>query len=138
MSRLNLVAKHLWGRRFAKAEDGAVTVEGVLWVPVFFALLALIVDTSMLFTSQDRMLRAVHDANRAYATGRLASIDAASSFIRDSLGGIGENASVSGSVVDGLVRLQVSIPAVSVTPIGLVRVFASENLTVDSTFILDL
>jgi Flp pilus assembly protein TadG len=53
--------------RFAGDEDGAVTVEAVLWIPFFFFVLMLMTDTSMAFFSKAQAYRIIENGNRAFA-----------------------------------------------------------------------
>ena len=57
-------------RRFGKKDDGTATVESVLWLPIFLALFGLMLDASMIFHGQSKVLRIVQDANRNMSIGR--------------------------------------------------------------------
>ena len=50
-------------------EDGAVTVEAVLWVPVYLFFFAFIVDVSLMFNSKTQVQRALQDVNRLASSG---------------------------------------------------------------------
>lgn len=56
--------------RFSRREDGLVTVEAVLWLPLFLVIFGFIVDGSSIFFGQTKMLRVVQDANRNMSIGR--------------------------------------------------------------------
>lgn len=51
-------------RKFLNDENGAVTVEFVLWVPVFLMLIAAAVDLSTLFMNQSNLWHVTRDAAR--------------------------------------------------------------------------
>jgi Flp pilus assembly protein TadG len=53
--------------RFAMDEEGAVTVEAVLWIPFFFFVLMLITDTSLAFFSKAQAYRIIENGNRAFS-----------------------------------------------------------------------
>ena len=59
-----------FARRFIRHDNGGVTIEAVLWMPVFVALLCLVADASLIFGRQAEVLRVVQDANRAMSVGK--------------------------------------------------------------------
>lgn len=63
-------------RRFRKNEDGAVTVELVLWVPVFMIILMLVVDASMLFVTQSNFWGVARDSARRVAVNTMTGTEA--------------------------------------------------------------
>jgi Flp pilus assembly protein TadG len=56
-------------RRFARDDAGSVTVEAVLWLPLFFGFLMLVADVSMAFYGKAQAFRLVQDTNRALSVG---------------------------------------------------------------------
>lgn len=56
--------------QFLKSEDGSLSVEFTLWVPVIFMVLMLVVDTSAAFFAQANMWHLAGDVSRALAMGR--------------------------------------------------------------------
>ena len=56
-------------KSFRKREDGAVTVETVLWFPLFFFLFLFVVELSIMLNRYTLTLRSVQDANRNVAVG---------------------------------------------------------------------
>ncbi|QMU57287.1 MAG: hypothetical protein GKR98_03130 [Boseongicola sp.] len=61
--------KYLTGRKFTKDEGGGLTVESVLWVPIFGVFIAAIADVSLIFYHQAQATRIAQDANRHASTG---------------------------------------------------------------------
>lgn len=57
--------------KFRSDEDGAATMEAVLWLPFFILLFVMILDATMIFSNHSRVMRIVHDGNRAYALGNI-------------------------------------------------------------------
>jgi Flp pilus assembly protein TadG len=117
--------------RFTKAfwrqESGGVTIEAVLWMPVFVALLCLVADASLIFGRQAEVLRVVQDANRAMSVGRFSSdgeldaTDVTEAYIKDRISGLAPNATVDTTVTSGVIRTVVTIPSSDLTantPIG--------------------
>src|SRR6056297_730816 len=123
------------GRAFVRNEEGSTTVEAVLWMPFFVALLALIVDASMLFNSQAQMLRFVQDANRAFSTGQLETTDQVGEILQARLAPLSERVTVD-SLVDtttvpsGIIRTTTSIPAADLNSIGLITALMTFDLSV--------
>lgn len=125
---LKAIASRL--RRNAQDESGAATIEAVLWLPVFFSLLVLAVDVSMIFHNQARMTRVVQDANRALSVGRLSSIDDVKSQITAAFGDRTDNVDVHSSISNGLISTRLSIPAADLDVIGLFRTISGATVTV--------
>ncbi|MBC7141878.1 MAG: pilus assembly protein, partial [Rhodobacteraceae bacterium] len=67
--------------RFSRCDDGAATVEAVLWLPLYVMLIALLADVSMMFHGQSRLLRIAQDANRNMSIGRLVSTADTEDFV---------------------------------------------------------
>ena len=61
---------------FRSDDSGAVTVEFVLWVPVFMTILWLVADASLLFFSNTKMWRVASDTTRQVAVGALDTAEA--------------------------------------------------------------
>ena len=123
------------GRAFVRNEEGSTTVEAVLWMPFFVALLALIVDASMLFNSQAQMLRFVQDANRAFSTGQLESTEQVSEILQSRLSPLSDSIAVNSTVdtvtvPSGIIRTTVSMPAADLNSIGLITALMNFNLSV--------
>ncbi len=57
-------------RSFRSSEDGASTIEFVLWVPLVVMVLLLVVDASMLFMTRSHAIRILQDTNRLYSVGQ--------------------------------------------------------------------
>ena len=55
-------------RRFRRDEKAAVTVEFVLWLPLFIMILFLIVEVSLLFLTQSSMWNVARDTARRITT----------------------------------------------------------------------
>lgn len=109
-------------RRFRKSEDGAFTIEAVLWMPIFIAVLCLVADASMIFGRRAEVLRIVQDANRAMAVGKIRDLPTAETYIMTRIGNFAPNAAIATTVTEGVIRTVVTIPASDLTaaiPFGL-------------------
>lgn len=57
-------------RSFLRCEAGAITLDFVIWVPVFCAILAFAADVSLTFYGYSRMWDVARDTGRRVATGQ--------------------------------------------------------------------
>jgi Flp pilus assembly protein TadG len=60
-------------RRFGRSERGVITVEFVIWMPVFLVILAFIADACALYLMQADMWNVARDTARRMTTGQLAT-----------------------------------------------------------------
>ncbi len=115
---------------FRRKDDGAATIEFVLWLPVMAFLLGLVADTAMIFGGQAQVLRVVQDANRATSIGLIRSAEDTQRAILVGIAQIAPNASVTTSVNGGLISSTVLIPVTDLTATGLVDAFTDFNVAV--------
>lgn len=59
--------------RFRRDESGAVLLENILWIPFMLFFMLMVLDASLIFMNYARAQRIVHEGNRAFITGELAS-----------------------------------------------------------------
>ena len=124
-------------RRFRKEESGGMTVEVVLWMPVFAALLCIVADASMIFGRKAEVLRIVQDANRAVSVGRFMDLNDAEAFITARINYISPNATVTTTVTEGVVRTIVTMPASDLTSDAPVGVLDSLTVSVSAEHLLE-
>ncbi|MEL6127955.1 MAG: TadE family protein [Pseudomonadota bacterium] len=67
------------------SEDGTVTIEFVMWLPIFMSILGIVTDASLLLTKHSQLLDAARDASRFVATGRMTEVEA-EAYLTDRLG----------------------------------------------------
>ena len=113
-------------------EDGTATIEAVIWLPAFFAIFALIADTSTIFGSESQVLRIIQDANRNLSTGYTATAADAQSYIVSHIGHVSPNAVVSTQIAGNVITTRVEMPFTDITATGLVDVFMSGSVTVSA------
>ena len=113
-------------------EDGAATIEAVIWLPAFFAIFALIADTSTIFGSESQVLRIIQDANRNLSTGYTATVADAQSYIVSHIDHVSPNAVVSTQIAGNVITTRVEMPLTDITATGLVDVFMSGSVTVSA------
>lgn len=122
---------------FVRREDGTATVESVIWLPIFFVILVMIADASLLFNSQARMLRMVQDANRAYSTGQLDQPADVENFLVAQMFPMSEHVRAT-SVLDtsaipaGVIDTTLTIPARDLVSIGLVTALTNFDMSVNA------
>lgn len=114
---------------FAKKEDGAATIEAVLWLPVFIVLIGAAADITMVFHAHSRVLRVVQDVNRAMSVGRITDeVTAETKMVQMLPNYSGVNAYV--DVKDGIITSQVSVPVSSVLAVGMVASLMDNSIIV--------
>lgn len=121
-------------RRFTRKEDGAATIEAILWLPFFLALFGLLADVSMIFHSQSKLLRIVQDANRARSIGRFGTDDQTDGrtvdFVLAQVGAISGDPTASSGETAGLITTSVSVPISDLDMFGVAGVFKGVRMTV--------
>ena len=58
---------------FLRDEKAAVTIEFVLWVPIFVGLFVLVTDASIIYLTHSEMWSAARDTTRRMTTGEITS-----------------------------------------------------------------
>jgi Flp pilus assembly protein TadG len=105
-------------RKFRRAEDGAATVEAVLWLPFFVLTFVLIADLSFVFRRQAEIQRIVQDANRLYSVGFLQSESEAETWVKDAIATLSTSAIVDAVEDGGVIRTQVLVPVDDLVAVG--------------------
>ena len=118
--------------RFLRAEQGAATIEFVIWVPVFALLLGLVADAALIYGGQARILRVVQDGNRAMSIGRVTDTNTLESQIATQLRPLSPRAVVSTTVAGGVINSSVTVPLSDLTATGLVAAFDGLTMTVSA------
>lgn len=116
-------------RRKVRDEDGSATVEALLWLPMFFYILALSVDVTMVFHSYSRIIRAVEDVNRGLSVGRIKTIEEGKQRISATLANYaGVESDI--KIVDNVIVTNVSVPVTSLVVLGAVKPMMDKNVMV--------
>lgn len=116
--------------RFLRREDGAATIEAVLWLPFFIMLFGLLADVSMVFYNQSRLLRIVQDANRNMAVGRLTDVQETEDFVEAVAQSVSTRVIATSSVTAGLLTTTATVPIQDLDLFGVAGVFRNVNMTV--------
>ncbi len=126
------------GARFRKADDGTATVEAVLWFPIFILVFGLMVDASMIFHGQSKVLRVVQDANRNMSIGRLDTNAEVESYINAQLALFGVVPKSTTAISDGnFVYTVVTVPARQLQALGYFNSLLNLEIDVSSAHVLD-
>ena len=65
---------------FLRDEKGAVTIEFVLWVPIFVSLLVFVTDASIIYLTHSEMWNVARDTTRRMTTRQLKTVTEARDF----------------------------------------------------------
>lgn len=118
---------------FLRREDGAASIEVILWTPIFLILFGMITDTSIVFGRQAEILRVVQDSNRSLAVGRFLTIAQAENYISERVAAFSDEATVSVVVANGVITSVVTLPATDLTSTGLFEAINTLTLTVGAS-----
>lgn len=122
-------------RKFLNREDGSVTIEAVLWLPMFMLFFVMIADVSLIFNGQSRLQRLVQDANRYYSVGRLTSDAETEAFLQAATANMSSDVEVETTYDNdlNLIVTVLSVPAKDLEAVGLISAFFDMRVTVWST-----
>lgn len=123
-------ARRLLPLKFARREDGAVTVEAVLWVPVFIAFFALLVDATMIMSGQAQALRVVQDLNRGISIGMIQNDEQVDRFIERHMPRLSQVATWDSNVNQGIITTNMTIPSSALVASGMLNVFSNFDVRV--------
>ena len=114
--------------QFMRDEHGTVTIESVLWIPVFAIVLVVAIDATVLYLHQTEMVNVARDVARRIARGDVTEADAAATVQNElSLYGSGYVVATSapGSAIVN-VAIQTSVADASV--FGIIARIAGDSL----------
>jgi Flp pilus assembly protein TadG len=124
-------------RRWYRGQDGSVSVEAALWLPIFMGLILLITNTSLVFYGQSQAMRVVQDANRAFSTGRLATEADVQAFIVERLAPLTSEPIVETVVHQGVIYTTAQLPVEDLAHIGTLNMFSGYHINVASQFFVE-
>lgn len=118
------------GSCFLKCQKGATTIEFVLWLPVFFMALCMIIDATMIFSNRTHALRVVQDANRSFAIGRLTTPEETEGYISSRISQLSPSATINTTVAQGVITTSVVMPSTELAMLGIFDVALDFNVGV--------
>lgn len=123
--------------RWIRGQDGSVSVEAALWLPIFMGLILLVTNTSLVFYGQSQAMRVVQDANRAFSTGRLATEAEVQAFIIERLAPLTSEPIVETVVHQGVIYTTAQLPVEDLAHIGTLNMFSGYHINVASQFFVE-
>jgi Flp pilus assembly protein TadG len=119
--------------RFRSNEDGAATIEAVLWLPFFFMLFGALADVSMVFFNQSRLLRIVQDANRTMSIGRFTTTTETQDYVISRVQPLSKNVSAVTTVsADGIITTVATVPMDDLDLFGVAGIFRNGQMRVQA------
>ena len=125
-------------KRFVQDNQGAVTVEAVVWLPIYLLFFGLIADVSMMFHGQARAQRIAYDANRQVSIGALGSESAVEQAVLARVKAFCPGAKVNTTFGASTVATTVTMPAKDLTVIGTFATFAKLDITVSAVHLREV
>ena len=106
---------------FLRDDRGSQTIEVVLWIPIFVALLVIVIDASMLYLTQTEMWNVARDTARRVTTGKFETTTDAENYANQQLHLYSNNNGLyTVNVTDGaVVQVVISVGAGDVSFAGL-------------------
>lgn len=123
--------------RFLRRDDGTATVETLLWFPLFIAVFGLMLDVSMIFFGQAKVLRVVQDGNRSYSVGRITTKSDTETFIENQLSQLGITANATTTTLAGVAHTKVTVPVKQLEVLGYFTAFSGLTITVTAEHMIE-
>ncbi len=122
------MGRHL--RRWKRDETGSLTIEYCLWMPVFLAIIVIVLDTSILFAKHTSLMKLTSSITRQLSVGSLNDGDVTNYMVAEGYNADDFTATVTrpGSEV----RLAVEIEVSSLEAAGLYSRLGLQKLTVEA------
>ncbi|NNE80828.1 MAG: hypothetical protein HKN18_11220 [Silicimonas sp.] len=117
---------------FFGCERGGVTVEAVLWVPIYAVLFTLVADVSMIFHGQAMATRIAYDGNRQASVGTFETEAAVETAVLARLQPYSPNATADTVFGAEAITTTVTLPANDLVAIGAITQFVDVNITFSS------
>lgn len=124
---------------FLRGQEGAVTVEGVLWVPVYGLMLILIADTALMFNGQAQAQRVIQDVNRLASSGFYLTEEEVEARGKAVLAHLSANATVDATIdtANHTISTIATIPASDLMAIGWIPQFVNIQVTVSAQHLIE-
>ncbi len=114
---------------FLNDEKGALTVEAVLWLPIWLGFFAFIADVSIVLHKQANAMRIVQDAHRIASLGWLETTNDVEATIVASLKRIAPSVSAESEINDGVLRTVVTMRSSELVAIGLITAISDVDMS---------
>ena len=124
--------------QFCRDEDGALTVESVLWIPFYIIMLSLTVDASAMMHGSAKAMRIAQDVNRQASTGYYITEDELEAMTTAALAHFSPNATVESVIGLTAVSTTITIPSSDLEVIGFFGNFKNFDVSVATIHLLEL
>jgi len=114
--------------RFGDDEDGAASVEMVLWLPVFILILAFILDVTMTMLAHSLMWDVARDTVRQLSLGRMDAVQAVD-HARVAAQMSSTTPTVTASDAGPEVWIEITLPIADVTMFNFIGIAGSETIS---------
>ena len=143
-SRAQTLLRFVLGRM--RRDDGAVTVEAVLWIPFFFLLLLAVTDMALIMHGQSRVLRIAQDETRQWSAGVHQNAEETEAAITNRLiqeklliveNGVPQFSVIVVDSISGIIQTEVAVSAKGLDAVGLVTAFSDLAMIVKTQHIME-
>lgn len=124
-------------RNFLKRDEGSVSIETLLWLPMIIIVLGLIFDAASLFHQYPRISRAVQEAHRSLSVNKLKDAASTEAFIETQLASISSKADATTTITGDVVTTDVVIPASDIPMIGMFAILAGVQIKISGAHVLE-
>jgi len=125
-------------KRFTRSQSGALTIEAVLWIPVYLFLFVFIADVSLIFHGQAKATRIAYDGNRMASAGAFETALETKDAVLGRIQVFSPSASVNTVFGTDDITTIVTMPASDLTAIGLITRLVTLDVTVSSVHMRDV
>jgi len=125
-------------KRFTRSQSGALTIEAVLWIPVYLFLFVFIADVSLIFHGQAKATRIAYDGNRMASAGAFETALETKDAVLSRIQVFSPSASVNTVFGTDDITTIVTMPASDLTAIGLITRLVTLDVTVSSVHMRDV
>ncbi len=121
-------------RRY-RDDSGSVTVEFVLWVPIFLVILGIMVDVSMMFLTQSNLWQVARDTARQISIRQLTTVTAAKNYAETAgtFSGNRPTATIAINNATQTVTVQLAVPIRDVGVFGVLNIGGNNDLVASVT-----
>lgn len=131
---------------FRRREDGAITVEAVLWLPFYLMFFSLIADVSMMFHGQAKAQRIAQDVNRLavltwtenWPDPNQSDVQNMKDWAEALVHPFAPNATVTAYFKSDRVQTFITLPANDLQPVGLFGAFINFDIQVSAAHLREL
>lgn len=115
-----------------------MTLEAVLWMPLFLAFFVILADVALMFHGQARAQRIIHDANRNASTYYYDTRAEVENDILSRVRTFSPNARVTTDYNTAYVRSVVQMPASDLVAVGLFTAFLNLDVPASAYHLLEV